>query len=402
MNQTIIKDIPFSLKTLQDKILGLKDEGKIIVQNGDIGYATAPSNIALLKYWGKVARREQIPVNSSLSYTLGGFRSFTKVTTLGRFLPDGEKRVPLYTNKLFLDGKNNENKIPEKMNRLVKSILYPYAQEISLQIESYNNFPTACGIASSASGYAALVAAIADLLQLQNHFTHAELSFWLTEWARLGSGSATRSTVICHEESFIKWETPPTNHTDGFTLTSNLKSHPKWRQLQHCVFILDNNEKETSSSDGHKYADTSPFQLIRVAGIPARMKMMEKALLEFDFEAVQFLSEEDAYSMHAVMQTGNPKACYLNEKVAKVISLFIELRNSHETKAFWTLDAGPNIHILFMPEALPMLLEFYERIKKLLNCEINILVNNLKEGLLMGRDEYEKICKIKSLEGNLK
>jgi diphosphomevalonate decarboxylase len=399
MNQTIIKDIPISLKNLQDKILELKGEGKIIIQNGDIGYATAPSNIALLKYWGKVAEREQIPVNSSLSYTLGGFRSFTKVTALGRFFPNDEKTFKSYSNKLFLDNNNQKNEIPDKMDRLIKSILYPYGQEISFEIESYNNFPTACGIASSASGYAALVAAIADLLQLQNHFTTSELLFWLTEWARLGSGSATRSVVICHNESFIKWEIP-VDHTNRFSFTSNLKFHPKWRQLQHCVFILDHSEKKTSSSDGHKYADTSPFQIIRISGIPVRINKMEKALLEFDFETVQYLSEEDAYSMHSVMQTGNPKACYLNENVAKAISLFIKLRDHNETKAFWTLDAGPNIHVLFMPEALPMLRDFHSELEKILKCKIEILVNNLKEGLLMGKDEYERISIKKTLEGN--
>ena len=401
MNQTIIKDIPIALKQLQNKILDLKNIGKIHVQNGDIGYATAPSNIALLKYWGKVPGREQIPVNSSLSYTLGGFRSFTKVTALGRFLPPGEKTTPSYTNKLFLNSNHSENKIPAKMDRLIRSILYPFGQEISFQIESSNNFPTACGIASSASGYAALVAGIADLLQLQNHFSNDELTLWLTEWARLGSGSATRSSIVSHDDSFIKWESS-NNDKEGFTSTANIKFHPKWRQLQHCVFILDKSEKVTSSSDGHKYAETSPFQSIRIAGIPIRIKMMEKALLEFDFEAVQYLSEEDAYSMHAVMQTGNPKACYLNEDVAKAISLFIEMRNNFETKAFWTLDAGPNIHVLFMPEALPLLKEFHIQAEKLLNIKINILVNHLKEGLLMGRDEFERVSKIKSLEGNLK
>lgn len=402
MSQNHITDIPIALKKLQNRIFDLKNEEKIIVQNGDIGYATAPSNIALLKYWGKVPEREQIPVNSSLSYTLGGFRSFTKVTALGRFFPQEQEVITSCSNKLYLNHELSENKIPDKMNRLIKSILNPYAPEISLQIESYNNFPTACGIASSASGYAALVAAIADLLQLQRHFTKTDLAFWLTEWARLGSGSATRSAIECHEESFVKWEATATKNTEDFPTTSNLKFHPKWRQLNHCVFILDQNEKKTSSSDGHKYAESSPLQCIRVAGIPVRMKMMEKALLEFDFETIQFLAEEDAYSMHAVMQTGEPKACYLNEGVAKAIALFVKLRNQHEIKAFWTLDAGPNIHILYMPESLTMLQEFHEKIEKLLNQKINIIVNHLKEGLLLGDKEYERVSKMKNLEDHLK
>ena len=208
MNQVIIKDIPIELKNLQNKLLELRNNGKIIIQNGDVGYSSAPSNIALLKYWGKVSGREQIPVNSSLSYTLGGFRSFTKVTAQGRFLPNDENLNFSFKNKLFLNDEFSINKLPEKMNRLIHSILFPFAQEISLEIESNNNFPTACGIASSASGYAALVGAIADLLQLENHFSQSELLFWLTEWSRLGSGSATRSVFMNEDISFIKWETP--------------------------------------------------------------------------------------------------------------------------------------------------------------------------------------------------
>ena len=402
MNQVIIKDIPIELKNLQNKLLELRNNGKIIIQNGDVGYSSAPSNIALLKYWGKVSGREQIPVNSSLSYTLGGFRSFTKVAAQGRFLPNDENLNFSFKNKLFLNDEFSINKLPEKMNRLIHSILFPFAQEISLEIESNNNFPTACGIASSASGYAALVGAIADLLQLENHFSQSELLFWLTEWSRLGSGSATRSVFMNEDISFIKWETPNEITNKEFTSTVSLKYHPKWKQLRHAVFIVNSEEKTTSSSDGHKYANSSPLQKIRTAGIAAKLKIMEKALMEFDFESVQFLSEEDAFSMHAVMQTGEPKACYLNKDVANLISLFIQLRNKYEIKAFWTLDAGPNIHILYMPEAEKMMLEFHKQAQISLNREIKILSSCFfNEGLRIGKISYHRIKNLKTLEGNL-
>ncbi|APJ03090.1 diphosphomevalonate decarboxylase [Silvanigrella aquatica] len=391
MNQNLITDIPASLKKLQNKILELKIAEKIIIQNGDLGYASAPSNIALLKYWGKTLGREQIPINSSISYTLGGFRSFTKVTALGRFFPDEIKSDALFSNQLILKNKNNEIiQIPHKMDRLIKSILFPFGKEIYLKIDSYNNFPTACGIASSASGYAALVAAIADLLQLQIHFTEQELKIWLTEWSRLGSGSATRSALTGDDKFFVKWETP-SDHKIDFSETQNLKYHPKWRTLQHVVFILDSNEKSTSSSEGHKFAETSPFHKIRVAGIPSRMKLMEKGLQEFDFDFIQYLSEEDAYSMHAVMQTGEPKACYLNNETAEIISIFVKLRNKYEAKAFWTLDAGPNLHVLFMPDSLSFVQEFHQIAQKFLNRKINNIVNNFNESLIIGRSEYERI-----------
>ena len=85
--------IPEQLKKLQEKILLLRKENKLELQNGDVGSASAPSNIALLKYWGKQGNLSQIPTNSSLSYTLGGFRSFTKVTSLGRFFPENEPNL---------------------------------------------------------------------------------------------------------------------------------------------------------------------------------------------------------------------------------------------------------------------------------------------------------------------
>ena len=399
MNEKIIKDIPIELVNLQNKLLKIRENNKIFIQNGDVGFASAPSNIALLKYWGKMIGREQIPINSSLSYTIGGFRSFTKVTAMGRFLPKEVTLFHSFKNKLYLGNNLTDNKLPEKMDRLIQSILFPFAQEISIEVQSINNFPTACGIASSASGYAALVAALADLLQLENHFTKEELQFWLTEWARLGSGSATRSVFSSEENTFIKWEIPY-SETNPFTKTQILKYHPKWRQLEHKVFILSDKEKQTLSSEGHKYAHTSPFQNIRIAGIEKKLNQMEKALLEFDFDAVQFLSEEDAYSMHAVMQTGEPKACYLTDEVAKIISLFIELRNKYNVKAFWTLDAGPNIHILYMPEAMQMLTQFQEQAQLLLNKEIKTLKNNFKEGLLMGKNSFIRVKETITLERN--
>lgn len=115
MNKHIIKDIPLKLSLLQNKILKLCQEGKIEIQNGDEGYATAPSNIALIKYWGKLVEREQLPVNSSISYTLGGFRSFTKVTALGRFFPEqDEQKKSVYENKLFLEGEKKRKKFLKK------------------------------------------------------------------------------------------------------------------------------------------------------------------------------------------------------------------------------------------------------------------------------------------------
>ncbi len=400
MKKNIITDIPTNLKLIQEKLCQLKEEGKFEIQNGDEGYSSAPSNIALIKYWGKNLSRKQIPDNSSLSYTLGGFRSFTKVTTQGRFLPETyEKTIPI-RNKLYLNSKDIEFPIPEKMDILIQSIFYNFADEITLKIESYNNFPTACGIASSASGYAALVGAIADLLQLKKHLSAIELNTWLTEWARLGSGSATRSVIQSSEDSFIKWELED-SCKESFTKTSELTFHPKWKQLEHCVFVLNANEKKTSSSDGHKSASTSPLHNVRVAGVSKKIAMMTKALKEFDFDLVQQISEEDAFAMHAVMQTGNPSACYLDEDVSKALALFIQMRDSNEVLAFWTLDAGPNLHILYYKDAKQILTEYHVKLQELLDRDIKIFKNAYRGGLLIGKNEYYNIIDKELLKSSL-
>ncbi len=399
MSQEMITDLPPALKKLQEKIFNFRKEKKIEIQHGDEGYATAPSNIALIKYWGKVLDREQIPVNSSLSYTIGGFRSFTKVIALGRFFPEAQS--PLFKNKFVLQEQNKSTHIPQKMDRLIRSILFPFANEISIEVQSFNNFPTACGIASSASGYAALVGALADLLGLGHHFSQEELQFWLVHWARLGSGSACRSAVLTEHNAFVKWQVlsheKESNCLKDFSFVQELRCHPKWKKLRHCVFILNSEKKIISSSRGHTFAQTSPFQTIRVSAIPARVEKMERALQQHDFELVQFLSEDDALLMHAVMQTSQKRVCYLNFDVAKAISLFVTLRNEHQLPAFWSLDAGPNIHVLYMPESSHLIKDFAYKLENLCAKKIPVLQNFFSGGLFIGKQSYQKIVQSENL-----
>lgn len=374
----LITHIPNRLSLLQEKILHLRQTNQLELQHGDWGYASAPSNIALLKYWGKQPGQMQIPTNSSLSLTLGGFRSFTRVTALGRFFPTQEQsHIAKFPYKFLLKNENKaiiSEKIPQKMELFLNSLLYPFAPEIALQVESQNNFPTACGIASSASGYAALVSAIADLLQLPKHFTHEELQYWLSEWSRIGSGSATRSSLLQNNSLFVAWKLME-HENNIFTTTENLKHHQNWRYLKHCVLVLDENEKSISSSDGHRYAQTSPLHAIRVAGINFKLTHMLKALEEFDFATLQQITEEDAFFMHAVMQTGEQPACYLNMQVSKIIAQFVQYRDQNGLQACWTLDAGPNVHFLYLEQDEKRIFEFFKKFQNYENKKIKILQN---------------------------
>lgn len=354
------------LEELQNKILKLRKEKKLILQNGDIGFGQAPSNIALIKYWGKELGKKQIPENSSLSFTLNHLVSKTKVTALGRFFPESQEPIQRMSHQIWISGQSEST---PKMNSFLDSILSPYANEIGIKIESQNNFPTACGIASSASGYAALCKAIADLLQLEKHFSQDDLQYWLYEWSRLGSGSATRSAGLDPNSLFVSWE----KTSDSKTITSSVPFHENLKNLKHCVFVLDDNPKSVSSSEGHQYAHTSPFHNIRVAGVEEKMRQMKKALVDFDFKTMIRITEEDAFAMHSVMQTGLPSACYLNKMTSDIISHFVKFRDSNHINAFWTLDAGPNVHFLFLPEAENHLHVFHADMESKCNQTIRVL-----------------------------
>lgn len=395
----IFTELPPKLQEINNKIYQLMSEKKIYLQNGDLGFASAPSNIALLKYWGKAEDKLQYPLNSSISFTLGGFRAFTKVIVQGRMHANSEKKF--FKNKLFLNNNSSEIELPLKMQKIINTIFLPCLSDIALEIKSYNNFPTACGIASSAAGYAALIAAIADLLQLEKILLKDDLQYWLCEWARIGSGSATRS-VFPSSDLFIKWNIfDNSSNKLEFSKTNSLIYHSKWHDLKHAVFILDSKEKSISSSAGHKYASTSPFHSIRVAGIAQKVAALEKALATFDFQTVKTLTEEDALLMHAVMQTGSTPACYLSSEVAEVISLFIKFRDQNNAEAFWTLDAGPNIHFLYLPSAETFMRDFLTLCENTFKRPIETLLNKKTAGCALGKNQYLELEKQEQLIGKL-
>lgn len=376
--------LPQALVTLQKKLVALRDEGKLLLQNGDQGFASAPSNIALLKYWGKAQGLRQVPVNSSLSFTLGSFRSRTRVEVKGRFFPKGEfaEIVPR-----FMLGLNSKPKaeVDEKMGTFLSHILSPFADDIGLRIDSVNNFPTACGIASSASGYAALVGALADLLQLEKHFTESELATWLFEWARLGSGSATRSALHGRSLPYVGWELVDANATT----TTPLAAGHTLSSLCHWVLVVDAHEKSVSSSAGHRYAATSDLQKIRVASLGEKYAKIKRALFEDNFEVVKSLTEEDAFAMHAVMQTTERPVRYLSEDSLCAIETFLSERNAKNATAFWTADAGPNIHFLFTHAAKTFMEQTMRKLAAKLGRTVRCLENLSNEGLVLGSNAVE-------------
>jgi diphosphomevalonate decarboxylase len=101
---------------------------------------------------------------------------------------------------------------------------------------------------------------------------------------------------------------------------------------------------------------------IRLGEMELKYAQMKTALANFDFATVQRLTQEDAFSMHAVMQTGTPPACYLTHKTGSLIALFLRYAQEHHLQAFWTLDAGPNIHFLYLSSQNEKMTLFFDSI----------------------------------------
>ena len=199
-------------------------------------------------------------------------------------------------------------------------------------VESTNNFPMGTGIASSASAFAALslAASIAAGLELNE----PELS----RLARLGSGSACRSVP----GGFVEWQAGESD-IDSFAVP--IAPSDYW-DLVDCIAIISQEHKPTGSREGHTLAATSLFQAARVADAPYRLDLCRKSILARDFEALAEIVESDSNLMHAVMMTSNPPLVYWRTETISVIKAVRNWRTKECIPALYTVDAGPNVHVI--------------------------------------------------------
>jgi diphosphomevalonate decarboxylase len=208
--------------------------------------------------------------------------------------------------------------------------------DISLKADviSESNFPLGAGIASSASGFAALSVAAATAAQLD--LKPSELS----KIARIGSGSACRSIL----GGYVEW-TAGTNHDDSYAVQLAEQDH--W-ELIDLVVIVEKGHKTVGSTSGHKLADTSHLQKARVQDTERRLGICRHAILSRDFHSLATIVEEDSNMMHAVMMTSEPQLLYWKPETISIMRFVQELRVEGMEVCF-TIDAGPNVHCLCTP-----------------------------------------------------
>lgn len=291
--------------------------------------AIARANIALIKYWGKRDRERaelNLPAAGSLSITLDALFTRTRI----RF--DGS----LERDVLRLNGREAD---AARATRFLDIFRARAGQREFALIDSENSFPTGAGLASSASGFAALAAAAAAALKLD--IEAAELS----ALARRGSGSAARSIF----GGFVEWHRGEREDgTDSFA--ASLADAAHW-PLRVLVAVTDEGPKSTGSTDGMTRTEfTSPYFDAWIDGQEADLADARAAVLARDFEKLADVSEFSCLKMHACAMAARPGVLYWNGATVEALNAVRALRD-RGVPAFFTIDAGPQLKAVCLPEA---------------------------------------------------
>ena len=292
------------------------------------GAAFAPSNIALCKYWGKRDATLNLPVNSSLSVSLGTLGTRTEIRLL-----EGAGR-----DEVWLNGRPQPAAC--SFARRVSGFLdlfRPMFGNAAFAVRTQNNIPTAAGLASSASGFAALALALDDL------------AGWgldrrrLSMLARLGSGSASRSLF----DGFVLWHAG--ERDDGTDSFAEPVSRP-WKAFRIGILELSNARKPVGSRDGmRRTVETSGLYKSWPGQAAADLQALRAALDARDFPTLGKTAERNALAMHATMLAAWPPLLYFQPATIEGIHRVQRLR-ADGLEVFLTIDAGPNIKLLFLAE----------------------------------------------------
>jgi len=310
--------------------------------------ATAPANIAFIKYWGVRDRERVLPINPSISMTLSVCHTRTTVQPL----PVGEAdRIvvldaagrPLAEDAAFTRG------IVEHLERIRRQA----GVETPFRVATANSFPAGAGIASSASGFAALSLAAGTAAGLE--ITAERLS----TLSRLsGSGSSARSAL----GGFVEW---PAGDEPGQEHATGLAAQDHW-ELCDVVAVVDAGAKSVSSREGHRRAPSSPHFDRRLVELPGRLARVRDAILRRDLATLGPVLEAEAVELHLIAMSADPPIYYWKPPTLTVLRCVRELRDSGRA-AWFTMDAGPNVHVICSPEDEPTVAERLSAIPGVVN-----------------------------------
>ncbi|MFA9370950.1 MAG: diphosphomevalonate/mevalonate 3,5-bisphosphate decarboxylase family protein [Labilibaculum antarcticum] len=298
----------------------------------------SPSNIALIKYWGK--KGNQLPCNPSVSMSLKNSLTRTKLTykTMGdeghmSFLFEGKRQV------LF------EQRISKFFDSLPSQ--FKFLKDFQLSISSENTFPHSTGIASSASAMSSLALCLCSMeeeitgVQVENAEFYRKASLI----ARLGSGSASRSVY----GGFAAWgeSNSFSKSSDEYAVPFSQFTHPVFQDFQDTILLVSSKKKEVSSSAGHQLMVNHPYATARYAQANSHFERMLGVLKSGDLEEFVEIMENEALSLHGLMMNSTPSYTLLKPNTLELIERIRLFRASSRIPIGFTLDAGPNIHLMY-------------------------------------------------------
>ena len=330
-----------------------------LIREGRVSWKS-PSNIALVKYWGKYGR--QYPQNPSISFTLSEAHTITSIDF------NYNENAENFSLSFLFEGQEN-GAFKEKIQKYLVSISdeLPIINKLDLQIESSNSFPHSSGIASSASSMSALAMCLVDIESKISGKAELDLRK-ASVLSRLASGSASRSVF----EKIAVW-----GKSDHVEASSNDYAVPYYESI-HSVFhdfhddilIISASEKSVSSRAGHALMIDNPYAAARFEQANQHLGEIIHSMEQGDIESFGEIVEKEALTLHALMMASSPPYILLEPNTITVIRLIQKFRKESNIPVYFTLDAGPNIHLLYPHEYLH---------------EINILKEGLVEYCVDGR-----------------
>ena len=302
----------------------------------------APSNLAIIKYWGKHGR--QLPANPSISLTLS--EAFTRTTL--RFsvkVNDSSQQPEIHFRFEGQPKPAFEDKIRKFINGIYPEF-FPFLNRYKLDIESENSFPHSSGIASSASSMAALALCLTDMeYSLQGNEHDAGFYSKASEVARLGSGSAARSLY----PYMAQWGAHKDikDASDLYAVDFSDRIHEVFKNYHDDILIISGREKSVSSTAGHALMNNNVYAEARYRQANDRLSELLPVLKTGDIEAFQKIAEDEALTLHALMMCSEPSYILMEPSTLEAIQKIRQFRYETDTKVCFSLDAGPNIHLLY-------------------------------------------------------
>lgn len=299
--------------------------------------AQAPSNIALIKYMGKKDASTNIPMNASLSYTLDHLLSSVSLEPLpGK--QDFWEPLSIPGTSPFALSLKGQKRFLDHLAFLKKQL----GSDQAFVVKSATNFPQGAGLASSASSFAALTkCAVSAITEIQNSASLSSLE--MAKLSRMGSGSSCRSFF----SPWALWEREDVKDVDL-----------PYKKLHHEVILISHDEKKIASSEAHSRVQTSEHYNQRAERAQTNLSDLLTALQTQNWAKAYAICWNEFQDMHKLFATCEQPFSYMNENAEKVLRQLQKFWDKLGDGPLVTMDAGPNIHLLYRPDQLLIAQEF--------------------------------------------